>query len=385
MADPKRSNSVVTTAGDLNATRVSPALFTLSDITAHLVWPRLLRAPRMAFSPHRIGLVLVGLAIVGLLDSVGGAILSRGQLGGPLSNIAREFPAGLDRLILAARSLDAGAAGRELVAIFTKSGLGLIQKPGGGLDWGAFTLLVLLVPLAVSVLGVVGCAVSRSVAMEFALARHARWTEHLSFALARWKAVAGAIILPLVAAWVLCLVLAMLGGLLKVGVLGVIAAALLPVAFVIAGACVLVFCGVLGGSLMIPACVACDDADAFDAVSRTYAFVYAQPLRLILYVIISTIAALGGVFVVGMLVSGILALIERCTGVPVGSSNVPESVSQLGANAQAITRFWAGVLTLGVASYALASAFAAGTLVYLALRRTVDGQDEEQLALAGAN
>ena len=177
----------------------------------------------------------------------------------------------------------------------------------------------------------------------------------------------------------------MLGGLLKIGILDVVAAALLPVAFVMASGCVLVFCGVLGGSLMIPACVACDDADAFDAVSRTYAFVYAQPLRLILYIIISMLATLGGVFVVGMLASAILALIERCTGVPVGATSLAGSVAGVGTYASAIIRFWTGVLTLAVASYALASAFAAGTLVYLALRRTVDGQDEEQLALAGAN
>src|ERR1051325_7446328 len=82
-------------------------------------------------------------------------------------------------------------------------------------------------------------------------------------------------------------IVAMLGAIPYIGpiILGAAFFGFLAVAFVL----MLLLLGVLGGFNLLYPTVAVEGADAFDAMSRSFAYVYARPWRLLFYTVISLV------------------------------------------------------------------------------------------------
>lgn len=361
-----------------------PAPLTLDDLTADLIWPRLLRAAALALNPARLGIAFFAVIALMVVASLARSIAGPdADLFGPRLSALAEF---LDAVF----SLNGRAAGQALYDMFVAAPLALLRAAPLATLTGAL--------LAVVITALAGGAISRMAACEFSLGMTLPWPQGIAFALKRLSALLGAILGPIIIVWVIAALIALGGLLLRIPALNILAGLLYGLTLLIAlFAALLMGAYALAKPLLIPA-VACEGADAIDALQRGYAYVFAKPLRLTLYIAILAFEGALMLFVVGALVWGAATLSHHAAGAIAGDSGrdilalahspVPaadtDTTQNLGLTARPtawLIRLWLGALWALWAGYALSFYFTASTLLYLAIRRVADGQDMNELWL----
>jgi hypothetical protein len=161
-----------------------------------------------------------------------------------------------------------------------------------------------------------------------------------------------------------------------------------------------------GGSLMWPT-IAVEGSDSFDAMSRSYSYVYSRPWKAALYAFVATIyGALCYMFIrvfvylmlwlaryfVGV---GMRGTSRPGTGSPGGTKidslwPLPSFDELIGTRAhfasgawdgagQWLTHVWVGLVALSVGAFLVAFYFCASTIIYYLLRREVDATDLEDV------
>jgi hypothetical protein len=397
---PQRPTPDETPTSNVNAAASVVRLATFGDLTADLVWPKLLRAGPLALAPTRIvlswGYVLGAAALMWL-----SGLIERLATGSPRPSPVREMFGLIGADLLSAFSMWArpqAAAGHVMDAFVITPVTYVRDHP-----WA----VVLPLPVLAVWTALMGGAVCRSAASEYALGRAISWSEALGFAARSLGSLVAAVLGPVVIAWVMFVGLAIAGLAFRVPVLDVLAAVLFGLALVagVIGAVVLMV-WTLGGAMLAPA-VACESADAVDAVQRTYAYVLGKPLRLLVY--IAVLVAQAVVFVAITATVGFLAIKFATNGA--ASFAADRGASALGAAAatsgtgglwdtlrgglmierglgtsgiaRVVVGVW-GVLLLSVLGALVVSLFwSSATLLYLAMRRVVDGQDMHELWSSG--
>ncbi len=130
----------------------------------------------------------------------------------------------------------------------------------------------------------------------------------------------------------------------------------------------------LGWPLMT-ASLAVENADAFDAVSCAYGYVYQRPLRLLGYVAFAlALGVLGGVLI------ELLALAPAWTSRLMAFAGEADRAPLAGHFSARFVRFWTDAYLLLVRSYYHAYLFTAATGIYLLLRRDIDGRQLDEVS-----
>lgn len=364
----------------------------LEDLTQDLVWPRLLRAGSLALRPARLGLGAVYLLLAFMVLLLARAVAGSSGAEGAATVLAT---AGVDAgsLLAALASLRIGAAARELHALMIVTPAELLRAAPLATIVGAAGLLWLTV--------VFGGAISRSAATESAQGVSLSWPKALAFALSRWTSLLGAVLIPLAILWGAAVGLHLVGLMLFTWKLGTVLGGLLWPLWILAGlvGALVLIAFVLGHPLLVSS-VACEGTDAIDAVQHAYSFVFARPARLVLYwlLLLAQGVVMGAVvwlvillamhFVQAGIANGggdggrrIVGALQPTVLSPdyvVGSGGVgePQGAERAGSG---LARLFTGVLLLLGASYVMSYAFTASTLLYLAMRRVVDGQDMSEV------
>lgn len=371
----------------------------LSDFTDHLVWPRLLRAAGLALAPHRIGLCAMALVLVMLLDQgwritighpppapptppaagAGGSIAQ-----GPISVFAGNVLNLGYALVMAVRDLNPTTFSQALGDLFLGLPVATLHE-NQQITPAAVVSAFVLLPLALFVVVVFGGAVSRSVACQFAHGKAPGWPQSLGYALGRWRSLLGAVLGPLVAIWALMGITAGVGRLLfSWPFINTVGALVLPLGMLVCLFLAVLCAAYAFGHLLLGPAVACDDADAFDAVQRAYAYTLAKPLRLLIYTAIMLAQGLLAALLVRGLVVLTMGLVAALTHAPLDAT--PSQLQSADADdwfrrAAAISQFWAGVVGVLATAYVVSFYFTASTLVYLAMRNVCDKQDMAEVWL----
>lgn len=357
-----------------------PFRLTADDLIGDLAWPKLLRVPRLAFRPGRIGIGVAVVLVLSLLDQ----LLAR-MAGG--ETVAATFVGAFD--ISAAStaerlaSLDAGGA-----LAGTMLGLGAAIRS----VWSEAPLRA-LVMLPVTVLGFAfaGVGIGRLSAQEICRGRAGTWYEGMKWAVHCVAGIAVAYLLPLVVAALLVGVLAIGGwALLSIPYVNVLGAVLGLFGLAIALVIVVVLLGYLFGTPLFAGAMCVEGRDGVDAMHRVYAYLFARPLRAVGYgvllitqgaVVVSVLGAIAGLTVgLGVWAQSLL-LGEEASLVASGVSS-----DRLGAGGRAAASVMHTVLQLPallVAGYVVAYAATSSAVLYLVLRRIVDGQDMVDLYVPG--
>jgi hypothetical protein len=361
---------------------------TLDDLTRDLVWVRLLRAGPLSLRPARLGLGLAYLVCVGIVLAVTRALIGPDRAAA-VGLIVEEHAANLGSAVLALGSLAPKAAAREVYALGVELPARLLSEA---------TLATLLAgPALVWLTAVVGGAISRSVATEAAQGVSLAWPKALGFALGRWTSLTGALAIPLILVWGVALGLHVAGWALLslpvVNIVGGLAWGLLLVGGLV-GAVVLLAM-IVGHPLLLPS-VAVEGTDAVDAVQHAYSFVFARPLRLAAYWALLIVQGAALLLLAGLVVHLALqfvavgasgwsgeagrrivgALPAAAIGPDQALATSPRGTERVAAGiASLFTVALLGVLGAVVVSYA----FTGSTLLYLAMRRVVDGQDMSEV------
>ncbi len=356
------------------------APMTLSDLWEQLVWPRLLEAPRLALRPARLGFAFVFLigvaAIVGVADRLDGSEASvlRAYLSGDVPR----------QLEVAQRGVMQGESGQAARAVYRM----FVSGPGKLISDSPW-MVVLTLPVLLVWTALMGGAISRTAACDFAHGLRITWPQGLGFAAGRWPSLFGSLSIPLLLIWIKCAALAVgawaLLGLPVLDVLGGLGWGLFLLGGLVVTVLVLAFA--LGHAMLVPA-VTCDAADAIDSIQHAYAYVFARPLRLVLYLVIllvqaSLVAMIGSLVIA--LVGGVTA---GTTGVWLGERGGEILANRAGLEGSSrgaawLINFWTAIPALLLSAYLVSLYWCSGTLLFLAMRRICDGQEPTEIWMPG--
>lgn len=276
-------------------------------------WLIIVRSFRLAIDPRQLLLAAVGV----LLTAGGWSLLAYAFSGagqpatkhlvesyrswpwspGPVDSAAEEFavvaPASSR---IAWRSSSPWPHAQPVSGSWSVLSRPFIQLFDRGLDVTGFALALLCAIWAAAVWSLFGGAIARLAAMRLARDERVPLGEGLRHARKRWGGYFWAPIFPLIGALLPTLGLAATGWLLRfelgIVLLGVLFPLLLVGGLVIA----VLLLGLLFGWPLMWATISVEGTDTFDALSRTYAYVYQRPIHYLFYVVIATLFGwLGGI------------------------------------------------------------------------------------------
>ncbi|QOJ00751.1 MAG: hypothetical protein HRU70_09700 [Phycisphaeraceae bacterium] len=362
-----------------------------SDLTAGLIWPKLLRSSALALRPDRIFVAFIAVVVMGVLFSIpapwgehqsvrdlwGGA--ARGIPVMPSAGDAFSGPAG--DIVGASAAL-----ANPLVAVALAPAYMLWEHPWHALLFGLPALIVA---------GLAGVAVARMAACEFSHGVMSQWPSGVGFALARWQAVVAALLIPMALVSLIALVIAAGGAvLLRFPVVNILGALLFPLALVLGALAVFLIVGFIFGWPMVLPAIACEGSEpgpgvgaAIDSLQRTYAYVPNSPLRLALYLallivqttIVAGILAALAAGVVTFTTSAATAWLPDEAADLIRSGHAPDDAGFTAKTVAGLLSFWTSIPLVLVASFVFSQVFCAGTVLYLLIRRVNDGQHETEI------
>jgi hypothetical protein len=351
---------------------------TFDELTAGLIWPKLLRAFSMSLHPSRVlaGTLLVLAAwlvtwgVTGLAPDAG--------LKSPLTILSERQQAGVDALASGAIH----ASPLQAVAAWYALHIGLWRAAIQESPIVSIVLLLLLAPI----IGVCGGAISRSVAVDTAASLAIGFRESLAFSLRRWLAFTFAVLIPLIFVAMLCVLLLAIGAatLFAKGV-DVVGAVLFGPMLIVGILISLLLVGFAAGSSMLIPAVSAECTDAADAVQRVYAYMLGRPGRLLLYAGLLILIGVVAFMFVTWLTESSAELTARLSTAALPDARFSDLFDPGPNNSTATTIIlsWVWLLRIIVAGWVASYFFTSGTLMYLLLRRINDQQDIREIWLPG--
>jgi hypothetical protein len=274
-----------------------------------------------------------------------------------------------------------------------------------------FLFLLLCGVWELLVWGLVGGAITRIAALKFTRDEAPGLIAALKHSFSKWPSYSLPPIVALAGASVFAIQLFVLGLVMRIGILAFLTALVWPFVILLGLMMAVLLIGALVGWPLMWATVSVEGTDAFDALSRSYAYVYHRPWRLLWYAMFSLFLAVVSMFVVKLFASSAIALgnwsidwgLDDVTMHQVVSPDAPvhSAPKKLdlapGANAptdidipeleaptspdlgrtlmatKSIIGFWKGIVALLVAGYQAGFLWVSAVGIYLLLRRDIDG------------
>ena len=236
---------------------------------------------------------------------------------------------------------------------------------------------------------VVAGAITRIAVLRFAREEGCGLVEAVKFALTRFVAYFTGPILPLVFVMVLglivglfCLLMLANWGVVLIGIFWIV---ILLIGFLMA----FLLIGLLFGWPLMWPTISAENSDAFDSISRCYAYVLQRPLNYVWYLLLSVVFGAFCWWLVNLFGEQVLAMsewaaswgagVDRISGID-AAVNGEEGALTVGAN---IIHFWNGFLRTVVAAYTYGLFWCIATAVYLLLRKDVDETEFDEVYVEG--
>lgn len=398
-------------------------------------WLMLLRAVRIALMARVLVLGALGLAATALgwwvidygfastTDPVVKGVQWRTTVSGWLWDTSPEFS-----ILTSAQSAD---------ALFRQVASGLAEAPvslwlyltrpfinlfHGDLTGTGFLYFVLCGMWELLVWGVFGGAIARIAALKFTRDEAPDLPGALRHSISKISSYSMAPLLALAGAAVFGVQLAVLGWVMQLDFLALIAGFAWPFTLLLGLLMAILLIGAMVGWPLMWATVGVEGTDAFDALSRSYAYVYQRPLRLLWYVLFAAVLAAVSMFIVKLFATSAISLgnwsiswgldkatyrsvVNPLSGQPAPEAEAAAAItgttevaaedgpaltseaatkepSELAGSqwlaAKAI-RFWKSLLGALAAGYQAGFLFVAAVGVYLLLRKDIDGAEMDEV------
>jgi len=290
-----------------------------------------------------------------------------------------------------------------------------------------FLFLVTCIVWELLVWGLFGGAITRVAALKFTRDEAPGLIAALKHSAAKLPSYSLPPLIALAGTSVFALQLVVLGFFMRVDVLAFLAALAWPFVLLLGLMMAILLLGALAGWPLMWATVSVEGTDAFDALSRSYAYTYHRPWRLLWYVFFAGFLAVASIFVVKLFASSAILLgnwsvrwgLDRPTFAAVvrgapdsptlppappkmevvpGASDAPteppseetrpepKELSGIEKATLHVINFWKGVMGVLVAGYQAGFLWVSAVGIYLLLRHDIDGvqlnevyidQDEE--------
>ncbi len=352
-------------------TPVGRSPMTWTDMSQHWTWPKLLRAIPLALAPSRLLLAfLLMMAFLGI-DKACVAIFSADKVGtGPFSMLYVGLWEDASRLVstFTWTGVNSGLAARALSKLFIEGPWEIVSSSSKW--WMSFFIIILFGCFAI-----IGGAISRSAACDFAADVRISMGQSLAFAMKRMVSLIGAVLVPLVIVWLLCLLMAGAGYLLfQWGVVNLFGGILYFLFLIGSFIAAIVSIAYYFGAPMLAPAVAVEGTDAYDAVQRAYAYVFSKPVKLLLYGAVLIVAGVIAVSLVSTVVLYLISIAHYTT-----DAFNKDAASATRKASLWFVNFWDGIPLGIISAFVLSYFFSAGTVLYLAMRKQADGQEMDEV------
>ena len=343
---------------------------------------RLIRAVALAGEGRKLVLAAIGLVI-----SWSGLYGLERLMAGPDASTRGVSPFALSAGDAKADLL-ARRAGEAIVEPFLVLAGPFSRLFATGESWAAFGRAALAALWGVLVWGIVGGAIARMVAVQQATGERIGIGTALRFATRRASALIGAPLCPLIGLGFFAALCVPFGLLYRIpGNLGpTIAGGLAFVPLLLGLVMTLLIVGWAAGWPLMIATVAVEAEDAFDALSRSYSYVYRRPAMYAIHAILAWVLGAVGLVAVWMLAA--LAVHMARWGLAFGAPDATLG-TYFSGDADAIDTagaahgFWIFLVRLLAHGWIYSYFFTATTAIYLLLRLEVDGKPLDDLAETG--
>ncbi|HEX8199100.1 MAG TPA: hypothetical protein VF590_01335 [Isosphaeraceae bacterium] len=350
-------------------------------------WVRLARAVRAATDAKKLLLAALGLILMHAGWAGLDALLPGAAEASPPADMAlppSPFGSWLGPL---GAAVDAAARAAEPARAIAAPWVALLT-PGRGAAWSLHAALAAL--WAVLVWGPLGGAIARIAVAQAATEGRIGLGTALRYAAAKAPHLIGAPLSPFIGVGFFAGLCALLGLLYRIpGPVGATIAGILAFLPLMAGLVMaLILLGLAVGWPLMIATIAAEGEDTFDALSRSYSYVYQRPARFAAYAALAWVLGALGLLVVGVFARAILAL--AAWGLSLGAPGArlldlwqPRFVP-LGRTAPAIAHAaWLDLVVLLARGWAYSYFWTAAAHIYLLLRHDVDGTPWHDLPTHG--
>lgn len=238
---------------------------------------------------------------------------------------------------------------------------------------------------ALLIWGYFGAMITRIVAVKLTQDEMISYKKAGKFARQRCCSYMSAPLIPLLGVFGLGVPIALLGFLANLDLGVFIAGILWPLVICLGFMMAILVLGLFFGWPLMFSTISTEGTDAFDGISRSYAYVFQRPFHYLFYVLVATL--LGGIG--WIFVHGIINLLVHCTHWSlVWGLSSERSIELFHGDLQGIAgwggtliRFWQGCLRTLATAFAVGFIFSGMTAVYLLLRRHVDGVELDEIQL----
>jgi hypothetical protein len=149
----------------------------------------------------------------------------------------------------------------------------------------------------------------------------------------------------------------------------------------------IVLLGLAAGWPMMWPTISTERTDAFDALSRSMAYVYQRPLYYLFLIVIASLLGFLGFMVVDVFVDGTIAFGDWAVSWGSGSDRMNEikgwtnggDAGLLGGGGASLIAFWQGCALIVKPAFQVGFFWTAATAIYLLMRRAVDATEMDEI------
>lgn len=250
------------------------------------------------------------------------------------------------------------------------------------------TFLLLCCIWAAAVWGFFGGAITRAVVVHLAREEAISLGSASRHALRRWKSYFAAPLFPIIFVMIVAVPAVLIGFLMKLSLL--IGGILWPIVILVGLVATILLAGLSVGWPLMHAAVSAEGSDSFDALSRSYSYVYQRPLNYLLYAASAAILGLLGLAVVDLFASAVAQLAVWSVSWGAGNDLTQRALNTAAEHGRVdrwgvnLIWFWNGAIKIVVLGFAFSFFWTASTAIYLLLRHDVDGAEPEEVFLDDA-
>ena len=160
-----------------------------------------------------------------------------------------------------------------------------------------------------------------------------------------------------------------------------------PLALVAGAFMAMLLVGLLFGWPLMWATISAEGTDSFDALSRTYAYLFQRPLHYLFYAVVAGFLGWLGWLLVENFAAGVVWMAYWAAGWGSGDAQIQaimsgsDSLAGAGFAGAVLVRFFAGCVKLLAVGYLFSYFWTAAVAIYFLLRRDVDATETDEVFL----
>ena len=241
--------------------------------------------------------------------------------------------------------------------------------------------------VAVAIWALFGAAICRIAAVQLAAEEQVGLGAALRYACRKWLSYCAAPLFPIGTVLLATIPVLVLGWIMQTDIGLLIGGLFWPLALVAGLLMTVLLLGTLFGWPLMWATISTEGTDSFDALSRTYAYVFQRPLHYLFYAFVAGLIGWLGWLLVQNFAAGVIWMSYWAAGWGSGSAQIDvilsngEGLSGVGWVGALLIRFWSECVKLLATGYVFGYFWSAAAAIYLLLRRDVDSTEMDEVHL----